>query len=100
MIDAHRAADAERRARIAWRVTLDSTDLRSGPWVRAWTLDATSDRAHELRRVLLPSLTRVAERLALPRPLAAAAYPLFVAIEGARSALQGVKWGVNLWRYR
>ena len=100
MIDAHRAADAVRRARIAWRIALDSTDLRSGPWVRAWTLDAPSDRAHELRRVLLPSLTRVAERSALPRPLAAAAYPLAVAVEGLRSAWSGLRWGVSLWRYR
>jgi len=94
------ADDAEKGARIAWRIAFDQRELTVNCWHRAWVQDPGGPRSREVRQYVLPELWRVTRRFRASPAVAVAVYPWYALARAANAALTGWRWRSMLRRYR
>ncbi len=100
VVSACLADEAEKFARIAWRITFEEVQPEVNCWHRAWVRDSGWPRLREVREYVLPRLWRVSRRFETSAAGALAAYPWYAMARAGRAALTGWRWRSALRRYR
>ncbi len=91
--------DAQKRARIAWRLAFEEALPGVTCWRRAWVRDSGRAQVGEIVRYVLPPLWRVSRRFETSTAGAIAAYPWYAAARAGKAAAGGWRWRALVRRY-